>query len=102
VTDGSTHLGWCLANPPAPGTTHHADERCIEIAGAIRVGEDCGAQVVLTVDGLIAKIYDRLYYKAMAKRRSEKSALYFWNTCLEKWILDVDPSTLDEHEREIS
>jgi serine/threonine protein kinase len=39
------------------------DERCIEIAEGVRVGDDCGAQVVLTTDGFIAKIYDPLYYK---------------------------------------
>jgi serine/threonine protein kinase len=38
------------------------DERCIEIAKTIRIGDNCGAQVVLTTDGCIAKIYDPLYY----------------------------------------
>jgi serine/threonine protein kinase len=62
VTDDSSQLEWCLAHPPVPGTTFPMDERFIEIAKAVRIGDKCGAQVVLTTDGLIAKIYDPLYY----------------------------------------
>jgi hypothetical protein len=68
--DGTSQLDWCLANPPAPGITHEADERPIEIAGAIRVGEACEAQVVLTADGFVAKIYDPLFYKFPGDRWS--------------------------------
>jgi serine/threonine protein kinase len=39
------------------------DERCIEVSEVVRVGENCGAQVVVTADGFIAKIYDPLYYE---------------------------------------
>jgi serine/threonine protein kinase len=61
--DGTSQLDWCLANPPAAGVTHEADERPILISGAVRVGKACGPQVVLTADGFVAKIYDPLYYK---------------------------------------
>jgi hypothetical protein len=55
VPGESLQLDWRLAHPPVPGITHAADDRCIEIAKTIRVGEGCGAQVVLTTDGFIAK-----------------------------------------------
>jgi serine/threonine protein kinase len=63
VPGGSSQLDWCLANPPAPGITHEADEQSIEISSTIRIGEGYGAQLILTTDGLVAKIYDPLYYK---------------------------------------
>jgi serine/threonine protein kinase len=63
VPDDATHLDWCLAHPPAPGTTHTEDTRYIDISKCIRTGENCGAQIVLTVDGFVAKLYDPLYYE---------------------------------------
>lgn len=38
------------------------DTRDITVAKVIRVGTRCGAQVLLTEEGHIAKIYDPLYY----------------------------------------
>ncbi|KAH7412322.1 hypothetical protein DE146DRAFT_642820 [Phaeosphaeria sp. MPI-PUGE-AT-0046c] len=62
VSGEPSHLEWCLANPPAPGVRHPDTARDVEIAQIIRCGKTCGAQVVLTADGLVAKIYDPLYY----------------------------------------
>lgn len=55
-------LGWCLSHPPHLGTTHPEDTRCFTITQAIRAGEDRGAQILLTNDRLVAKIYDPLHY----------------------------------------
>jgi serine/threonine protein kinase len=63
VTGDLSHMDWVLSHPPAPGVTHTMDERCIEIAAPVRDGASCGAQVVVTAEGLIAKIFDPLYYK---------------------------------------
>jgi hypothetical protein len=63
VPDDALQLDWCLTHPPAPGITRTEDTRRIEIVKAIRTGEGCGAQVVLTADGYVAKVFDPLYYK---------------------------------------
>lgn len=62
VIGNPTQLELCLAHPPTPGITYAEETRCMEIAKIIRGGQDCGAQTVLTTDGLVAKIYDPLYY----------------------------------------
>ncbi|KAF1917636.1 hypothetical protein BDU57DRAFT_513989 [Ampelomyces quisqualis] len=75
VTYDVPQRDWCLAHPPAPGITHEEDVRSIEIAKAIRVGENCSAQLVLTADGFVAKVYDPLYYT--------------WHDPENPWNLDV-------------
>lgn len=55
-------LKWCLTHPPRPGIIDHQDTRTIVLKEKIRTGSQCGAQVLLTNDGLVAKIYDPLYY----------------------------------------
>jgi len=62
VTDDVSQLDWCLAHPPATGRTHSTEIRCINILETIRIGENHGAQIVLTADGYVAKLYDPLYY----------------------------------------
>lgn len=62
VIGNPSQLELCLAHPPTPGITYSEEARCIEIAKIIRGGQSCGAQTVLTVDGLVAKFYDPLYY----------------------------------------
>lgn len=57
-----SQLDWCLAHPPEPGYTDVNDKRNIILEASIRTGEQNGAQVFLTNDGLVAKIYDPLYY----------------------------------------
>ncbi|KAJ4991596.1 hypothetical protein SVAN01_02977 [Stagonosporopsis vannaccii] len=51
-------LEWCLTHPPRPGVTDLQDTRTIIIKAQIRTGHQCGAQVLLTNDDLVAKIYD--------------------------------------------
>jgi hypothetical protein len=63
VTGTISQFEWCIAHPPEPGKTHADEERCIEITQVLRGGEACGAQIVLTADGFVAKIYDPMYYK---------------------------------------
>ncbi|KAJ8111337.1 hypothetical protein OPT61_g6046 [Boeremia exigua] len=63
VPDNISKLEWCLAHPPTPGSTDPNDTRDITLAKSIRTGYDRGAQVFLTNDGLVAKIYDPLYYR---------------------------------------
>lgn len=55
-------LQWCLTHPPRPGATDLQDTRTITFKASIRTGHQCGAQVWLTDDGLVAKVYDPLYY----------------------------------------
>ncbi|KAF1848881.1 uncharacterized protein K460DRAFT_275757 [Cucurbitaria berberidis CBS 394.84] len=59
----SDHFEWCKSHPPAQGLTLLEDRQCITITDIIRTGDDCGAQVLLTDTGLVAKIYDPLYYE---------------------------------------
>ncbi|KAH7093689.1 hypothetical protein FB567DRAFT_178449 [Paraphoma chrysanthemicola] len=59
----SAQLEWCIAHPPAPGVTKHEDTICIGIANTIRIGSDCGAQIVLLESNRVAEIFDLLYYE---------------------------------------
>lgn len=56
-----TQLEWCHTHPPLPGTTYAEDTLHITVKYALRAGNYCGAQILLTEDGRIAKIYDPLY-----------------------------------------
>jgi hypothetical protein len=60
-------------NPPVPGTTISQDIRDISIDKPIRDGDSCGAQVLLTSEGLIAKFFDPLCYDFENKDRYEKA-----------------------------
>ncbi|KAF2623894.1 hypothetical protein BU25DRAFT_349111, partial [Macroventuria anomochaeta] len=55
-------LDWCLAHPPAEGCTSFDDTCSFTVTSGIRTGENLGAQLVLTDTGLVAKIYDPLFY----------------------------------------
>ena len=48
----------CLSEPRVLGTVHEDDTRSIKTSRPVRIGDTCGAQILLTDDGLIAKIYD--------------------------------------------
>ena len=62
VPDEVSKLEWCLTHPPRPGSTDPNDTRKITFKASIRTECECGAQVLLIDDGLVAKIYDPLYY----------------------------------------
>jgi hypothetical protein len=53
---------WCLDHPPSTGSTNSRQKRKVTFTENIRTGRQCGAQVLLTDDGLVAKIYDPLHY----------------------------------------
>lgn len=53
---------WCLDHPPSTGSTNPQQKREVTFTKGIRTGRQCGAQVLLTDDGLVAKIYDPLHY----------------------------------------
>lgn len=62
-----TQVELCLAHPPMEGETAEGPPRDLQVTGAIRVGDDGGAQLVVCRldDGpaeYVAKIYDPLYY----------------------------------------
>lgn len=57
-----SQLEWCITNPPAAGSTIINEAYTFTIISTIRTGSDCGAQLVRTNDGLVAKIYDPLFY----------------------------------------
>ncbi|KAF2634316.1 hypothetical protein P280DRAFT_474728 [Massarina eburnea CBS 473.64] len=57
-----TQQEWCLSHPARPGATDSSTTRHFTIKQSIRTGDQKGAQVVLTHDGFVAKIYDPLYY----------------------------------------
>ncbi|KAF2846187.1 hypothetical protein T440DRAFT_472040 [Plenodomus tracheiphilus IPT5] len=59
----ASHLDWCLSHPPKTGGIITEEYCDIEVARPIRTGVDYGAQVVLLRDGLIAKIFDPLFYR---------------------------------------
>ena len=48
----------CLSEPQALETVHEDDTRSIKISQPVRIGDICGAQILLIDDGIIAKIYD--------------------------------------------
>ena len=54
---------WCLDHPPSTGSTEPQQEREVTFTKSIRTGRQCGAQVLLTADGLVAKVYDPIYYR---------------------------------------
>jgi serine/threonine protein kinase len=58
----SDQVQWCRSHPPATGTTRAEDTIRISVKEPLRTGMNDGAQVVLTEDGQVAKIYDPLYY----------------------------------------
>ncbi|KAH6621880.1 hypothetical protein C7974DRAFT_397288 [Boeremia exigua] len=62
VSDGVSKVEWCLTHPPTPGSTDLNDTRDIILNDPIRVGNECGAQILSINDGLVAKIYDPLCY----------------------------------------
>ena len=55
-------LEWCLSHPVRPGTVRSKSYRQTDIHTSVRTGDECGAQVVLTSENRVAKIYDPLYY----------------------------------------
>ncbi|KAF3041362.1 hypothetical protein E8E12_008356 [Didymella heteroderae] len=58
-----TQLQWYLDHSPNPGTIdNNNNTREIIFVDTIRAGCKCGAQIMLTEDGLVAKIYDPLEY----------------------------------------
>ncbi|PSN72290.1 hypothetical protein BS50DRAFT_485251, partial [Corynespora cassiicola Philippines] len=58
----ATQLGYCLDHHPAPGEI--LDEtHSFTIIKELRTGDRCNAQIVLTDNGKVAKIYDPLYYR---------------------------------------
>lgn len=57
-----TQYEYCLANPPLEGVTVPDDYQKIQITKEIRVGQDCGAQIVVVGHNLVAKIFDPVYY----------------------------------------
>lgn len=61
-TRTATQLGYCLDHHPAPGEI--LDEtHSFTIIKELRIGDQCNAQIVLTDNGKVAKIYDPLYYR---------------------------------------
>ncbi|KZM18891.1 uncharacterized protein EKO05_0010396 [Ascochyta rabiei] len=58
----STQLDWCVAHPPAEGATFFDDAHSFTVKSAIRTGENCGAQLIFIDTGLVAKIYDPMFY----------------------------------------
>ncbi|KAH6621881.1 hypothetical protein C7974DRAFT_414564 [Boeremia exigua] len=62
VPEDVSQLDWCVAHPPCAGKTDTSVTRDIIFKAPIRTGDQCGAQVMLTEDGFVAKIYDPLYY----------------------------------------
>ncbi|KAF9697531.1 hypothetical protein EKO04_004122 [Ascochyta lentis] len=67
----TTQLDWCVAHPPTAGITFSDDSHSFNITSIIRGGEDCGAQIVLSNTGLVAKIYDPLFYSFQNQEFSE-------------------------------
>ena len=67
-----TQLEWCLKHPPKPGSTDVSETRNIVFKASIRTGDQRGAQVLLTENGLVAKIYDPLYYSFIDKEWSDE------------------------------
>jgi serine/threonine protein kinase len=68
----SNQVEWCRSHPPLPGETHSEDTRRIVIKDALRNGTDCGAQVLITEDGQVAKVYDPLYYAFATSDRPDR------------------------------
>jgi hypothetical protein len=67
---------WCLSHQPATGLTSEDDDCTFTIADTIRTGNKCGAQLLLTSSGVVAKVYDPLYYE-------------FHDCDMASWLLDV-------------
>lgn len=57
-----TQFDWCIAHPPIEGSTDFGESHAFTILSKIRAGPDVGTQLVLTDAGLVAKIYDPLFY----------------------------------------
>ncbi|KAF2271742.1 uncharacterized protein EI97DRAFT_351233, partial [Westerdykella ornata] len=57
-----TQTEYCLSRPPLPGTTNENHMISLKIESLIRTGENAGAQIVGVSNGLVAKIFDPLYY----------------------------------------
>lgn len=61
-TSPISQLEWCLNHPPSTGITNQRCKREVTFTKNIRTGRECGAQILLTRDGLVAKVYDLLHY----------------------------------------
>ncbi|KAH7383819.1 hypothetical protein BKA66DRAFT_417355 [Pyrenochaeta sp. MPI-SDFR-AT-0127] len=55
-------VDWCLSHPPEGGLTISKDICHFNITGTLRTGLNCGAQILLTNEG-VAKIFDPMYYR---------------------------------------
>jgi hypothetical protein len=55
---------YCFSRSLLQGQTYYEDTKALRITSTIRTGYDCGAQLVIVNEGLVAKIYDPLYYAA--------------------------------------
>ncbi|KAJ8111336.1 hypothetical protein OPT61_g6045 [Boeremia exigua] len=58
----SSQLDWCISHRPNPGTTFLEETCSLAIKSEIRTGIDCGTQLVLLENGLVAKIFDPMFY----------------------------------------
>lgn len=52
----------CFARRPLEGRTYFEDTKDLTIISLIRTGAGCGPQLVLVNGGMVAKIYDPMYY----------------------------------------
>lgn len=64
----SARKEYCASRFPIPGTPAEGESLAVTITGHVRVGDGKGAQIVITDDDRVAKIYDPLYYPCWGYR----------------------------------
>ncbi|KAF1358459.1 hypothetical protein EJ07DRAFT_62715, partial [Lizonia empirigonia] len=67
----------CLTQPYIlQGRTIAEETRLLTITSIIRAGQDCGPQLVVVNDNLVAKIYDPLYYEGVGEYRYPENVVW--------------------------
>ena len=67
-----TQYEYCVANPAMDGTDVPGERRDITITQQIRVGDGETAQIVRVEEGMVAKIYDPVYYPTIEREYGYK------------------------------
>ncbi|KAH9878096.1 hypothetical protein J1614_003313 [Plenodomus biglobosus] len=65
----------CITKPPLAGCSIHGSTKILTITAVLRAGRDCGAQLVVVNNQIVAKIYDPLYYTYFDSYGSQRCVL---------------------------
>jgi hypothetical protein len=73
-----TQFEYCLSAPPLGGTTNNQEASSFTIVEELALPDGRGAQIVRVNNGLVAKIYDALYYPSYREDTPTRADVGEW------------------------